>query len=322
MNNYAINFDDYLKKYIDVFNIKKYKKFLDKNIIIYGPPGIGKYSFVLNLIKNLSNTHLKYSKKMVINFNKNDFYFKISDIHYEIDISLLGCNSKLLWHDIFNHIMDSILSKNQNNVFLLLKNFNKINNELLDIFYTYMQLDIKQPINIKFIIITESLSFIPENIYNRCKLITLERITKQNYSKILEFKLDNEYNIDNLINIKDIKKNSFNIEILNNKEELNIYKKITQEIIDNINCKDNFSFSKLREILYDICIFEFNIENLIYNIIKELKSKDILTDKDVNEILLENFKFLKLYNNNYRPIYHLEKIIIYILVKIWRLKEV
>ena len=34
-----------------------------KNIIIYGPPGIGKYAFTLNMIKSLSFSGLKYEKK-------------------------------------------------------------------------------------------------------------------------------------------------------------------------------------------------------------------------------------------------------------------
>ena len=54
MNNY----EDYIKEYIDIFETKKYIQFLDNNMIIYGPKGIGKYSFVLNLIKNRSNSEL------------------------------------------------------------------------------------------------------------------------------------------------------------------------------------------------------------------------------------------------------------------------
>ena len=318
MNNYETNFEDYIKNYIDIFNIEKYKKFSEKNLIIYGGSGIGKYSFVLNFIKSKSLTELKYDKKMVVTYNKNDFYFKISDIHYEIDVSLLGCNSKLLWHELYNHIVDSILSKNQGLIYIVLKNFHKINNDLLDIFYTYMQLDMNNLILIKFIIITESISFIPDNILNRCKLITLERPVKTNYAKILEFKLDKNNVMDNVVNIKDEKKNSFKIVNLSKLDKLDVYNKIVNEIVNLIKDKKEFGFSKLRELLYDLCIFEFNIETVIFNIIKVLKDKKLLHDKQVNKILIENYKFLKLYNNNYRPIYHLEKIIIYITVEIWK----
>ena len=212
MNNYESNFDDYIKNYIDIFNIEKYKNFLDNNLIVYGPCGIGKYSFVLNLIQDRSNTNLKYNKKMVVTFNKNDFYFRISDIHYEIDVMLLGCNAKLLWHEIYNHIVDSFISKNQEIAYIVLKNFHKINNELLDIFNTYMQLDIINYTNIKYIIITESINFLSDNIFNRYKLINLERPTKSSYVKILGYKLDKNDDINNITNIQDIKKKSFNME--------------------------------------------------------------------------------------------------------------
>lgn len=314
MNNY----DDYMKDYIDIFNVKNYLKFLDKNIIIYGPSGIGKYSFVLNLIKNKSNSHLKYNKKIVVKLNKSEFYFKISDIHYEIDVSLLGCNAKLLWHEIYNHIIDSILSKNQNIAYILLKNFNKINNELLDIFHTYIQFDFTSYTNIKFIIISESLGFIGDNIINRCKLIDLARPSKGNYAKILEQNIDKGYNLNNIINIKDLKKNSFKIENNDKAKILNVNTLIIEEIMNVIKIKENFSFLKLRELLYDICIFELNIETLIYNLIEKLKNEKLISDKDINNILIENYKFLRLYNNNYRPIYHLEKIVIYISMQIWK----
>ena len=73
-----------------------------KNIIFYGPSGVGKYSQMLLSIMKYSKTELKYEKKMVISYNKSQFFFKISDIHFEIDMGMLGCNSKVLWNDIFN----------------------------------------------------------------------------------------------------------------------------------------------------------------------------------------------------------------------------
>ena len=36
----------------------------------------------------------------------------------------------------------------------------------------------------------------------------------------------------------------------------------------------------------------------------------------MNEILIKTYKFLQFYNNNYRPIYHLENYIFYLISKI------
>ena len=111
-----------------------------KNIILYGPSGIGKYSQALYMIEKYSPSKLKYQKKMHIHTSKESFYeFKISDIHYEIDFELLGCNSKFLWNDFYINTIDVISTKEHKSGIILCKNFHTIHNELLDIFYSYMQ---------------------------------------------------------------------------------------------------------------------------------------------------------------------------------------
>ena len=112
MNFYGKHFDDYIhdinlhpeiKDYIDRIpnNVKEFK-----NLIIYGGSGVGKYTQMINIVKKYSLSELKYEKKISINCNKILYYFKISDIHYEIDMSLLGCQSKILWNEIFLQILE------------------------------------------------------------------------------------------------------------------------------------------------------------------------------------------------------------------------
>ena len=88
-----------------------------KNVILYGPSGIGKYSQALYMIEKYSPSKLKYQKKMHIHTSKESFYeFKISDIHYEIDFELLGCNSKFLWNDFYINTIDVISTKEHKSV--------------------------------------------------------------------------------------------------------------------------------------------------------------------------------------------------------------
>ena len=116
MKYYETTFDEYIKS-IEYVNFNEKNKLLFNNsdvsfcslnnLILYGPPGSGKYSQALLYIKQFSSFDLKYEKKLIINQNGKDFICKISDIHYEIDMSLLGCNSKLLWNELFSQIIDS-----------------------------------------------------------------------------------------------------------------------------------------------------------------------------------------------------------------------
>jgi len=292
------------------------------NLIIYGPPGIGKYTQTLKILKNYSPSGLKYEKKLTLSYNKSLYYFKISDIHYEIDMSLLGCNSKLLWHEIYNQITDIIAAKSEKTGIILCKYFNEIHTELLEIFYSYMQMQYNYGITIKFILITHDLSFIPDNILNCCKQIKLPRPSRSVYNKILKIKLDKDINISQITNIKDIKK--FNYEQYDNTlskfnhkldKQIGIHEPhilICDNIIEMILNTNDLKFLQLRELLYDICIFDLNIINCIWYIIDILVNKNHINDKQLNSILLESYKFFKLYNNNYRPIYHLERYILYI----------
>ena len=209
MKFYETHFEEYIKSNSNMnlhsskFNFNNINDL--KNLIIYGPPGIGKYTQALSIIKNCSPTQLKYEKKMITTYNKNIYYFKISDIHYEIDMSLLGCNSKLIWHEIYNQIVDIISSKNEKIGIIICKYFHEINSELLEIFYSYMQTLYNSNITIKYILITEDLSFLPENILNYCAHIKYPRPSRSSYNKCFKIKLNSENDISLITNIKDIK---------------------------------------------------------------------------------------------------------------------
>ena len=95
MKFYETHFEDYINASEKQNLHPKFKKQLEclpseceqiKNIIVYGAAGIGKYTQTLNIIKHYSPSKLKYEKKISIVFNKQPFFFKISDIHFEVDL--------------------------------------------------------------------------------------------------------------------------------------------------------------------------------------------------------------------------------------------
>ena len=124
-------------------------------------------------------------KKMIINSNKNEHYIKISDIHYEINMENLTCNAKTLFNDIYINIIDAIQVHDKREGIILCKNFHTIDNELLEVFYSYMQKKIIENFTVKFILITESISFINKNILNVSKILYFPKLSVSNYNKFL-----------------------------------------------------------------------------------------------------------------------------------------
>ena len=83
--------------------------------------------------------------------NKKEHVFKISDIHFEIDMELLGCNAKILWNVIYYNILDIISTKADLTGIIVCKNFHMIHSELLETFYSYMQTLLYRNVHIVFI---------------------------------------------------------------------------------------------------------------------------------------------------------------------------
>ena len=275
-----------------------------KNLIFYGPSGVGKYTQMLTSIKKYSPTELKYEKKMSITYNKQQYFFKISDIHYEVDMSLLGCNSKLLWHEIYQQLIDIISAKTDKSGIIVCKYFHEIHSELLENFYSYMQKNSSLSIDFKFIIITEELSFIPDNILNCCEIIHVCRPTKTAYSKYLKNKLPQNLNLENITNIKFL--HQYNEDLMLQ------YRIICNKIISNIDNINDLHFLKFRDIIYDIFIYNLDVSDCIWYILSTLVERKKIRDEQTTDILIKTYSFFQYYNNNYRPIYHLENYLLYL----------
>ena len=317
-NRYQMKFQEtHFEEYINAINKinlhpkleKSYLHFpnsIDKlgNLIFYGPSGVGKYSQTLYSIKKYSHSDLKYEKKLSIIFNKDVYYFKISDIHYEIDMSLLGCNSKLLWHDIYQQIVDIISAKSEKSGIIVCKEFHNIHSELLENFYSYMQDNNTSNINIKFILLTEEISFIPDSILNCCEVINVSRPAKIAYGKIIKNKLPNDLKVESITNIKNLH--------VNINELMYPHKIICEKIMKEMISVSNLKFLKFRDYLYDIFIYNLNIIECIWFITTSLILQNHIDKKHTSVIMLKMYNFLKYYNNNYRPIYHLESYLFYL----------
>jgi hypothetical protein len=359
MKYYETHYEEYLNS-MDNYNLHPElskikmpeKKTEFGNIILYGPSGVGKYSQMLSIIKKYSPSELKYDKKMVLQSEKQNYIYRISDVHYEIDMSLLGCNSKIIWHEVFLQIVDIVSVKSEKIGIIVCKNFHAIHTELLEIFYSYMQQYNHPQLNlqIKFILLTESISFIPNRIINNCYIINIRRPSKEQYIEInkdsglvrsppnvdhnaiqkFQIKISNpkikprganfqniatflndSIDISGLLNLKELKSFSmYNSDFETPKDNFNT---ICNSIIESMNNPSGLVITEFRDLLYDILIYNLDAIECIWYIIYHFVRSDRITSNNLSLVLTKSYTFSKYYNNNYRPIYHLESIFFYIL---------
>ena len=265
------------------------------NLVMYGPSGTGKYTQALVLMERYSPSSMKYEKKMSTQINKQTYNIKLSDIHYEVDFSLLGCNARATWHDIYLQIVDAVGAKTVKAGFILCKNFHAVNGELLDIFYSYMQRN-RANVVIKFVFLTEQMSFLPNSVVDGCSVIAVPRPTKTNYGRCSKAKMAGVALAD-VSNIKCIG---------DGKTRYGFH---CDRILNMIRNVDTLRFVQLRECLYDMLIMDLDIAQCMWYILKQLIANGDIKPEAVSSLLIKTYVVLQRYNNNYRPIMHLESFI-------------
>jgi len=303
------HFEDYVKS-VELHNLHPLlkKNFPDKienmqNMILYGPAGVGKYSQALYGIQKYSNSDLKYERKLNIEHSRGLYNIKISDIHFEIDMSLLGCNAKILWNSIYMNILDIVSTRPERTAIVLCKNFHKIHSELLDVFYSYMQSLSHKNVHLVYILMTEHVGFIPFNIINRSIIVSLRRPTRSAYEKCIGHNMK-KIKLSEITNIKD--------HFVNITQLMNSHASTSNKIINRINNYCEINFLEFREILYELFIYNIDIGQCIWYILYEFIKGNKLTEDNIGKIFIKIYPFLKYFNNNYRPIYHLENFMIYL----------
>lgn len=365
MKFYETHYEDYLAA-MKIFNLhpelEPQMKMMPphisglRNMIFYGPPGTGKYTQVLSAIQQYSPSNLTHDKKMNIQTEKYDYTYHISDIHYEIDMSLLGCNSKLIWHDIIQQIVDIVSVKSEKCAIILCKNFHSIHTELLEIFYSYIQEYSSRfsPIQLKYFLVTEHLCFIPNNILASAEVISVRRPDRDMYAKLIRVMqngiirgrkvdaangttVENEFvhkislshkggncegvidmvkqvDVGEIMNLKELR--AFSKLSCADKIPVDIFNIVCNNIIQQMLAHDSIVHAQFRDALYDIFVYNLDIVECVWHIICNLIENGHLKDAAISDVMTRSYTFLKYYNNNYRPIYHLESMFHYMIIKI------
>lgn len=321
------------------------------NMIFYGPSGVGKYSQMLYLLSTVVG-RFKFQQKLFIQKDvKEKYTYTMSDIYFEIDMGLLGCNSKTLWHEIYLQILDIVAIKPNRMGIIVCKNFHLIHSELLEIFYSYIQDNYKwkdvKDITIKYILLTEQISFISNNIVSNFIVINFPRPTMEDYRRVIEQQMAQTeteqtetvqketaqtetemYEIMHIDNIKSLYNtpfyNSINmceisatISNTNNKNnkgnKSNKSNKkgtldvVCDAIIKEIENADKIVITEFRDLLYEILTYGLDIGECLWYMLSYFHKYGINIDIELLDAI---YDFLTKFNNNYRPITHLESIFI------------
>jgi hypothetical protein len=235
---------------------------------------------------------------------------------------------------------------------ILCKNFHTIHNELLEVFYSYMQHCRLLNFRIVFFFLTEHVSFIPSNMVECSQVLSLRRPNDEAYFRLAEqgattqhsgTKLTKFENRISRIGIADgrLKANAKeNMRLLSKESIMNLKetqylaladtpeqlpKELFNIVCDNIveqmdeagNHHAPMDYAKFRNHLYDILLYGLDITECIWYILKHYVDSGQLNETMLGDIMPRMHTFLKYYNNNYRPIYHLESIFVYLITHIY-----
>ena len=125
--------------------------------------------------------------------------------------------------------------------------------------------------------------------------------------------------MNSIVNIKELRSFSHLKQLSEIPED--IFNKVCDNIIDKIKNIEQVKFTEFRDTLYELLIYNVEINEAVWYILYYFLSDAKLNNNDISDILIKCYPSFKYFNNNYRPIYHLESIMVYIIKKIHNYNE-
>lgn len=258
------------------------------HMILHGPPGVGKYTQALRVVSRYSPTELRYEKLMHCGDDRQSYSMRISDVHFEVDMETLGCHSRTLWSTIHTQITDSIATRSPPAGFIICRNFHKTHKELLEVFYYYMSSKA-----VKLILLCDHVGFLSRRMFERCFRIPIPRAPQ---TRLRSAKLP----AIPVINLRSTQADQQGVD--------SRYKTIVADITQIIVDEEPPGYIELRNMFYDLLILQFSVADCVWEIIADLCQKEVIPNDRNPELYGTIAEFFRLYNNNYRPIYHLERL--------------
>jgi hypothetical protein len=122
-------------------------------------------------------------------------------------------------------------------------------------------------------------------------------------------RLTSKFPLETIANIKALKSNMTEL----TEPHENICNCIVEIILSP---EAQLKYDALRERLYDLLTYDINIQECIWFILRRLITNGSLLPEMMDDIMIQMYTFFQYFNNNYRPIYHLENFVLLLVCKI------
>jgi len=125
-----------------------------------------------------------------------------------------------------------------------------------------------------------------------------------------EGELDDEESNDMYRNFESImmqKKSNLKAEVIGLPSEIcDFTYAYCNELCTYIDNPKTIDFLRFRDVLYDMLIYDIKVTNVLWTILRYITVKYKLSEDTYDRLIMYMYTFLQYFNNNYRPIYHLE----------------
>lgn len=307
------------QKYLEVLDtFRKHSQIL--NMIIHGNFGTGKNTlcnYFINSYFNFDNQ--VYNTKLVeyeIN-EKNTITILKSPYHYIIDVCDNKYNEKKIISDFIEEISKTINISNNSHKIIVIKgsdNFTlNIQNTITNLMELYSQ-------TCRIIFICNNISKLSENLSSRCFTFHVENPSDKDISKVLQNIIDEE-------NIK-ISKSKIQKIVSNSQSNINdaIFMLEKYELLDALDLDINFQFInefveqlfngleilEIKKAIYELLLYDITFDDFFLAVINKMGSIN-LKDEQRFKIIEAISYYSYLINKGYRPIFHFESLIIFII---------
>jgi hypothetical protein len=191
--------------------------------------------------------------------------------------------------------------------------------------------------------LTESVGFLPQSILNSFDVIRVKRPDAAHYIRMAHKQPRNIFGTRHIYFLNNIEEkclqqniDAFGPSALSNLKEVHMLKRggeqdiprdifntVVDEIITKMMRADSrtFKIQDFRNDLYNMLIYNLDVSECICHILFYTIENGYIRSSDIQDVIYETYTFFKYYNNNYRPIYHLESMIFFIMNKIHGQRE-